>query len=171
MAWPTVGWLEVFLQATETCPNSEKNFTSRQGLKNAENSNCSSSTGFGPTLTMMTKLFAGWPAILTKLSASSTATVCRTSNLFSDQLRSRILRCTQIVVLFDILFVYCDEWLCILVKSLPGARRSIVCILFSLERSRVVDRVPPPGSCSDVDVLLQSDPVVQHYVVFFPPYG
>ena len=68
---PPVGWLEVFLQATETCPNSEILFTNRQGLKNAENSNCSSSTGFGPTLTTMTKLFAGWPAILTKLSAGS----------------------------------------------------------------------------------------------------
>ena len=55
-----VGWLEVMPQATETCPNSEKMFTSRQGLKNAENSNCSSSNGFGPTLTTMTKLFAAF---------------------------------------------------------------------------------------------------------------
>ena len=59
-----------FLQATETGPNSEENFTNRQGLKNAENSNCSSSNGFGPTLTTM-KLPAGWPATLTKLSAGS----------------------------------------------------------------------------------------------------
>ena len=44
---PSVGWLEVVLEATETGPNSEKNFTNRQALKNAENSNCSVSTGFG----------------------------------------------------------------------------------------------------------------------------
>ena len=124
-----VGWLEVFLQATETRPNSEKNkFTSRQGLENAENSNCSSSTGFGPTLTTMTKLLAGLPA-----------PVCRTSNLFSGQRRSRILRCLRIVVLFAVLFVDCEEYLCILVGFLPGARHAIVCNLFSLEQSRVVD--------------------------------
>ena len=34
--------LEVLLQATETCPNSEK-ITNRQDLEHAENSNCSSS--------------------------------------------------------------------------------------------------------------------------------
>ena len=67
---PPVGWLEFFLQATETCPNSEKNI------------NCSSSNGFGPTLTTMTKLFSRWPAILTKLSAGFPATVCRPSKLF-----------------------------------------------------------------------------------------
>ena len=128
--------VEVFLQATETCPNSEKKFTSRQGLKNAENSNCSSSSGFGPALTTMTKLSAGWPATLTKLSASFPTTVCRTSNLFSGQLRSRILRCPQIVVLFAVLLVDCDEWLRILVGFLPDARRATVCILFSLKSGR-----------------------------------
>ena len=48
---------------------------------------------------------ADWPAILTKLSASFTATLCRTSNLFLGQPRSHILRCPQIVVLFAVLFV------------------------------------------------------------------
>ena len=61
---------EVFLQATETGPNTEKNFTSRQTLKNAENTNWSSSNGFDPNLmTMMT------------LSAGFSATLCRTSSL------------------------------------------------------------------------------------------
>ena len=88
-------------EATETCPNSGKqNFPKRQGLKNTKNSKYSSSSGFGPTLTMMTKLFAGWPAIPTKLSAGFPATVCRTPNLFPGQLRCRILRCLQSVVLF-----------------------------------------------------------------------
>ena len=109
--------------------------TSRQGLKNADNSNCSSSTGFRPTLKMMTKLFARWPAILTKLSADFSATVCRTSNLFSGQLRDLILRRPQTVVLFAVSFVDCEEWLCILVVFLPSAHRVIVCILFSLEQS------------------------------------
>ena len=134
-----VGWLVIFLQATETCPNSEKTFTSRQGLENVENSKCSSSTGFGPTLTTMTKLLASWPAILTKMSAGFTATVCRTSNLFSGELRSRILRFPQTVVVFAVLFVDCEEWFCVLLGSLPKVRRAIVCILFSLEQSRVVD--------------------------------
>ena len=87
-----VGWLEVFLQATETCPNSEKKNTSRQGMKNAENSNFSSSIGFGPTLT--TKLFAGWLTIMTKLSAGFLATLCRTS------IPSR-LRVNRVVIFFN----------------------------------------------------------------------
>ena len=87
----------------------------------------------------MTKLIAGWPAILTKLSAGFPATACRTSNLFSGQLRSRVLRCPQIVVLFAVLIVDCEEWFCTLLGALPSARHAIVCILFSLEQSRVVD--------------------------------
>ena len=134
---PSVGWR--FFSSQPKPVLTLRKITDRQGLKNAENSNCSSSTGFGTRLTMMTKLIAGWAAILTKLSAGFPATVCRTSYLFSGQLRSRILRCPQIVVLFAVLFVDCEECLCILVGSLPSARRAIVCILFSLEQSRVVD--------------------------------
>ena len=125
---PSVGWR--FFPGNRKCPNSEKKFTNRQGMKNTENSNCSSSNKFGPNLTTMTKLFAGWPASLTKLSAGFRATLCRTSNLFSGQPRSHILRCPQVVVLFAVLFVDCEEWFCILVGFLPGARRAIVCILF-----------------------------------------
>ena len=90
-------------------------------------------------LTTMTKLFAGWPAILTKLSAGSSGNLCRTFNLFSGQLRSHIHRCPEIVVLFAVLLVDCEEWFCILLGSLPGAHHAIVCILFSLEPDRVVD--------------------------------
>ena len=43
--------------------------------------------------------------------------------------------------LFAVLFVDCEEWFCILVGFLPGARHAIVCILFSLEQSQVVDAV------------------------------
>ena len=82
---PPVGWLEVFLQATETCPNSEKKFTNRQGFRSSYNE-------FGPTLTTMTKLSAGWPAILTKLSGGFPATFCRTSNLLWGQPRCPGLR-------------------------------------------------------------------------------
>ena len=107
-----------------------------QDLKSAENSNCSSSTGFGPTLTTMTKLLAGWPAITTKLSAGFPATLCRISNLCSGQRRSQGLRGLQFVALFAVLFVDSEEYLCILVGFLPGARHAIVCILFLLEQSR-----------------------------------
>ena len=65
---PSVGQ-RFFLQATETCPNYEKNFTTCQDLKNAENSNCSSSTGFGRTMTTMTKLLEGSATSLTQMSA------------------------------------------------------------------------------------------------------
>ena len=134
---PSVGW-RFFSRQPKPVLTLGK-ITSRQSLKNADNSICSTFTGFGPTLTTMTKLFASWPAILTKLSAGFPATVCRTSNLLLGQLRGRILRCPQIVVLFAVLFVHCEEWFYILLGSLPGARRAIVCILFSLEQNRVVD--------------------------------
>ena len=63
---PSVVW-KFFLQSTETGLNSEK-CTNRQ---DAENSNCSSCNGFGPNFTTMTKLSAGCPATLAKLSAVS----------------------------------------------------------------------------------------------------
>ena len=104
---PSVGWR--FFSRQPKPVLTLRKITNRQGLKNAENSNCSSSNGFGPTLTTMTKLSAGWPATLTKLSAGFPATLCRTSNLFSGQLRSHILRCPRIVVLFAVLFVDCED--------------------------------------------------------------
>ena len=67
---PSVDW-RFFSRQPQTCLNSDKKITSRQGLKNAENSNCSSSNGFGPTLTTMTKPSAGWTSILTNLCAVS----------------------------------------------------------------------------------------------------
>ena len=65
---PPVGWL--FSRQPKPVPTLRK-ITNRQGLKNAETSNCSSSNGFGPTLTTMTKLSAGF-----------TATLCGTSTCF-----------------------------------------------------------------------------------------
>ena len=61
----------------------------------------------------MTKLCASWPAIPTKFSVGFTATHCRTSKLFSGQLRGYVLRCPQLVVLFAVLFSDCEEWFCI----------------------------------------------------------
>ena len=119
----SVGWRFFSRQPKPVLTLREK-FTNGQGLKNAENSYCSSSNGSGPTLTTMTKLSAGWPATLRKLSAG---------------FRGHILRCPRIVVLFAVLLVDCEEWFYILLGSLPGARRAIVCILFSLQESQVVD--------------------------------
>ena len=45
------------------------------------------------------------------------------------------------LVLFAVLHVDCEEWFCSLAGSLPGARRAIVCILFLLGQSQVVDCV------------------------------
>ena len=49
----------------------------------------------------------------------------------ATELRSHILRCPRIVVLFAVLLVDCDEWFGILLGSLPSARRAIICILFA----------------------------------------
>ena len=97
-------------------------------LKNAWNSNCSSSNWFDPNLMTMTKMSAGF-----------SATLCRTSSLFEGPPRCRSLQFLRTVVLFFVLLVDCEEWFCSLAGSLPGARRAIVCILFSLEQSQVVD--------------------------------
>ena len=72
------------------------------------------------------------------MSAGFSTTVSRISNLCSGQRRSQGLRGLQIVALFAVLFVDCEECICVLVGFLPGARRAIVCI-FLLEQSRVVD--------------------------------
>ena len=105
-----------------------------------------SSTGFGPMfLTTMTKLFAGWPAILAKLCAVFLRLFVEPPTCFRVNcaavlfVASQLLRGLQIAALYAVLFVDCEEYLCILLGSLPGARRAIVCILFSLEQSRVVD--------------------------------
>ena len=55
---------------------------------------------------------------------------------FPATLCSQILYCPQIVVLLAVLCVDCEEWICILLGSLPCAQHSFVCILFSLEQSR-----------------------------------
>ena len=105
-----------------------RKITTCQDLKSAENSSCSSFIGFGPTLTTMTKLLAAWLASLTQMSAGFTATVCRISNLCSGQRRSQSLRGLQIVALSLSCLLTAEEYLCILVGFLPGARHAIVCI-------------------------------------------
>ena len=46
---------------------------------------------------------------------------------------------TAFELFFFVLLVDCEEWFCSLAGSFPGARLAIVCILFSLEQSQVVD--------------------------------
>ena len=129
----SVGW-SFFSRQPKLVLTLREKITNRQGLKNAENSNCSSSNGIGPTLTTMTKLSAGWPQTLTKLSAGFTATFCRITNLFSGQLRSHIL------LALDLLSFSQSYLLIARIGSVffLGARHAILCILFSLEQSRVV---------------------------------
>ena len=62
-------------------------------------------------------------------------------NCFSGRPRSHLLRFPRIVVLFAVLFVDCEERSCILLGSLPSFHHAIVCILFLLGQSRVVDWV------------------------------
>ena len=139
-------------------------FTNRQALKNAGNSNCSSSNGFDPKLMTMTKLSAGFPS-----------TLWTTSSLFEDQPRSRILRCPRMLVHFAVSLADCEEWFGSLAGFLPSARRATVRILFSVEQSQVVDWVVAEAqlenpmlrilnslsSCCDVEMLLQSTSVIK----------
>ena len=117
-----------FSRQPKLVPTLRNIFANRQALKNAGNSNCSSSNGFDPYL--MTR---------TKPSAGLNANLFGTSSLFEGRLQSRILRFPRTLFLFGISLVDCEEWFCSLVGSLPSARRAIVCILFSLEQSQVVD--------------------------------
>ena len=105
-----------------------KIFTNRQNMKNAWNSNCSSSNCLDPNLLTNTKLSAGL-----------SATLYRTSSLCEGRLQSHILQVPQTLVLIAGLSVDCEEWFHRLDESLPYVRRAISCILFSLEQSQVVD--------------------------------
>ena len=106
--------LEFFLQATEQVLTLRKKFTNRQTMKNAWNSNCSSSNCFDPNLLTRTKLSTSFPATLE-----------RTSSLCEGRRHSHILQFHQTLVLFAVLFVDCEDWLSGLVESLPGVRRAI----------------------------------------------
>ena len=127
--------------------------------------------------------------ILTKLSARFTPTLCGTSNMFSGQPPSRILRCPQIVVLFAVLFVDWEQWFCILLGSF--ARCSSCNGLHSLfawaKSGRWLSGCWGPSAfcrknpmlrilnyfsfSGGVVVLLQGVSVVQHYVFFSPLVG
>ena len=103
-----------------------------QGIENAENASFLYSNK-----TTMTRLLASWPAI--PMSAGFAATVRRTSSLFSGQRRFRILRDLQIVAFFSLFFLLIVRTTSVFFGFLSGARHAMVCILFSLEHSRVVD--------------------------------
>ena len=110
-----------------------RKITTCQDLKSAENSICLSSTGFGPRWRRWRSCLQVGPRAW-QMSAGFPATVCRISNLCSGQRRSQGLRGLQIVGLFAVLFVDCDEYLCILVGFLPGACHAIA---FSFRLSKV----------------------------------
>ena len=116
------------LPATETGPKLKEKLTHFQTVKNAKNSNFSSSNCNGPNL-------------LTRTNATSFPVTLnyRTASRFEDRLDSRARRFPQTLVLFAVLFGDCVEWFYSLVESLPCVRRAIVCILLSLEQSQVVD--------------------------------
>ena len=174
---PSVVW-KFFSSQPKLVMTLRKIFTDGQTVKNAENSNFSSSNCFGPNLTTRTKL-----------SASSTATLCRTSILFRDNRVVVVFVALKMLSFFAVLFVDCEERFFTLLGSLPGARHAIVCILCSLEQSRVVDWVVAEvllyltweSNASNFEfsqllwrrrnVLLQGESVVQHYVVLSRPDG
>ena len=87
----------------------------------------------------MTKLLAGWPVSLTQMSAGFPSLCVESPTCVWVNDAVKVLHGLQIVSLFAVLFVDSEEYLCILVGFLQGARHAIVCILFSLEQSQVVD--------------------------------
>ena len=107
---------------------SDKNFTNCHTAKNAKNSNFSSSNCCNSNFLTRTKA-TGLPVTLNY----------RTASRFEDRLDSHIRRFLQMLVLFAVLLVDCEEWFYILVESLPYVRRAISCILFSLQQNQVVD--------------------------------
>ena len=123
-----VGCLEVLLQSTETGPNSEKKFH-----ESSDHEECLEFQR------LVFQLFRSQFVDEDEAVGRSPSTVERTSSLCEGRLHSHILQFPQTLVLFDVLFVDCEEWFKSLVESLPCVRHAISCILFSLEQSQVVD--------------------------------
>ena len=166
---PSVGWM-IFSRQPKPVLTLRK-ITNRQGLKNAKNSNCSSSTGFGPTLTTMTKLFADWPRpfvepptcfrvnraviffVALKLSSFSLSYVLtvRNGSVF-------FLGPCQVLVVQSFALSYRLSEIGSLIEWLPRS----FCIYRENPMLRILNSL---RSCRDVDVLLHGDSVVQHHVV------
>ena len=180
---PTVVWRFISSQP-KLVPTLRKIFTNRQGLKNAENSNCSSSNGFRSQ-------FDGDEA------------VCKSARDPDDAVGRFLPRpsilfwVNRAVVFFDAL-----EWLSFALSYLLTARNGSIFFLgpcqvlvvhsfaFSFRLSKVrsliewllrsffVDRgnqmlriLNSLSTCCDVEMFLEGDSVVQHYVFFSPPDG
>ena len=108
--------------------NSKKNLTNCQTVKNAKNSNFSSSKCYGPKLLTRTKA-TGLPV-----------TLYGTASRFEDRLDRRARRFLRMLVLFAVLLVDREEWFYFF-ESLSHVRRAIFCILFLFEENQVVDLV------------------------------
>ena len=82
-------------------------------------------TGFGPTLTMMTKLLASWSASLTQMSAGFPASVESPTCVRVNGV-VKVFVVFKSLPFFAVFFVDCEENLCILVGFLPSARHAVV---------------------------------------------
>ena len=120
---------EVNLPATEPGPKLREKFTNFQTVKNAKNSNFSSSICHGSNLLTRTKA-TSLPVSLNKN---------RTASQFEDRHDSQARRFLRMLVLFVVLLVDHEEWFYILAESLSHIRRAIFCILVLLKQSQVVD--------------------------------
>ena len=159
-----------------------------QTMKNAENSDSPSFNGFGPTLTKMTMLSAGWPATLTKLSAGFPRPFAEPPT-YSRVNRAVIFFVALKLVSFSLSYLFtarngpvfilgpCQV---LVVQSFAFSFRlsKVRSLIEWLQRSLCNQRGNPMlrilnsfSFWGDMDVLLQSDSVVQYYVVFFPRYG
>ena len=118
---------EVHLPATENGPKLREKFTNFQTVKNAKDSNFSSSNCYGPNLMTRTKA-TGLPVTVN----------CGTASQFEDRLDSHTRRSLRMLVLFVVLLVDHNELVYILVESFSHVRRAFFCILVLLEQKSVV---------------------------------
>ena len=119
-----------YLPATETGPKLREEFTNFQTVKNAKNSNFSSSNCYGPNLLTRTKA--------TSLPVTRNY---RIASRFENPLDSQTRRFHRMLDLFAVLLVDHEEWFYILVESLSHIRRAISCIPFLLEQNQGFDFV------------------------------
>ena len=170
-----VGWLEIFSRQPKPVITMRKESPLCQDLKKAENSNCSSSTGFGPTLTTMTKPFAGSPRLSleppTCVRVNDEVVFFVAFKLLPFSLSYLLTAKNISVFLLGSCQVLVLQWFAFSFR-LSKVRSLIEWKLSSFYRicckHPIIRNLNSFRSRCLVDVRVQGDHVVQYDVVFFP---
>ena len=137
---PSVGW-RFFSQATETCPNSEKKSPIVKTWRMLRIPIARLPLGLVPRWRWWRSCLQVGPRSWRSCLQVSPRPFVEPPTCFRVNCVVMFFVALKLLSFFAVLFVDCEEWLCILLGSLPGARRATFCILFLLEQSRVVDWV------------------------------